>query len=90
MGSGTLFIVMLTMLFPLWMPHDVTHSAILTAEVGLMHLAFGNVDLVLAANILASPIPGVLAGSRLTGGVPEEGLRALVAMVLMDVGLKLL
>ena len=55
-----------------------------------MHLAFGNVDLVLAANILAGPISGVLVGSQLTVRVPEKGLRVLVAMVLMGVGLKLL
>ena len=93
-GSGTLFIVILTILFPISMRTivgtDVAHSAILTAGAGLMHLGFGNVDLVLAANILVGSIPGVLVGSRLTVQVPERGLRALVAVVLMGVGLKLL
>ena len=93
-GSGTLFIVMLTVLFPISMRTivgtDVAHSAILTAGAGLMHLGFGNVDLVLATNILIGSIPGVLVGSRLTIKVPERGLRVLVAVVLMGVGLKLL
>ncbi len=93
-GSGTLFIVMLTMLFPMAMRTivgtDVAHSAIITAGAGVLHMAVGNVDLVLAANILAGSIPGVLVGSRLTAHVPEKALRGGVAIVLMGVGLNLL
>ncbi|MDA0987742.1 MAG: sulfite exporter TauE/SafE family protein [Chloroflexi bacterium] len=93
-GSGTLFIVILTALFRISMRTivgtDVAHSAILTAGAGLLHLGFGNVDLVLAANILVGSIPGVIVGSRLTVRVPERGLRAVVALALMAVGLKLL
>ena len=93
-GSGTLFIVMLTILFPMAMRTivgtDVAHSAIITAGAGLLHMAVGNVDLVLAANILAGSIPGVLVGSRLTVNVPERALRGVVAVVLMGVGLNLL
>ena len=93
-GSGTLFIVILTVLFRISMRTivgtDVAHSAILTAGAGLMHLGFGNVDLVLAANILVGSIPGVIVGSRLTVQVPERGLRAVVAFALTVVGLKLL
>jgi len=93
-GSGTLFIVILTLLFRISMRTivgtDVAHSAILTAGAGLMHLVFGNVDLVLAANILIGSIPGVIVGSRLTLQVPERGLRVVVAVALMVVGLKLL
>jgi uncharacterized membrane protein YfcA len=93
-GSGTLFIVMLTILFPMSMRNivgtDVAHSAILTTGAGLLHFGVGNVDLVLAANILMGSIPGVLLGSRLTIRVPERGLRVAVAVVLMGVGLYLL
>lgn len=93
-GSGTLFIVILTALFRISMRTivgtDVAHSAILTAGAGLLHLSFGNVDLALAANILVGSIPGVIVGSRLTVRVPERGLRAVVALALMVVGLKLL
>ena len=93
-GSGTLFIVMLTILFPMAMRTivgtDVAHSAIITAGAGVLHMAVGNVDLVLAANILAGSVPGVLVGSRLTVHVPERPLRGMVAVVLMGVGLNLL
>ena len=93
-GSGTLFIVMLTILFPMSMRNivgtDVAHSAILTTGAGLLHFGVGNVDLILAANILMGSIPGVLLGSRLTIRVPERGLRVAVAVVLMGVGLWLL
>lgn len=93
-GSGTLFIVMLTILFPMAMRTivgtDVAHSAIITAGAGLLHMAVGNVDLALAANIMAGSIPGVLVGSRLTVNVPEKALRGVVAVVLMGVGLNLL
>ena len=51
-GSGTLFIVMMTTLMRMTMRNvvgtDVAHSAILTAGAGLLHLGFGNVDLALA------------------------------------------
>ena len=93
-GSGTLFIAFLTIMFPMSMRTivgtDVFHSAILTAGAGLLHLAIGNVDLVLAGNILVGSIPGVLLGSRLTIRLPEKGLRVAVAVALMGVGLKLL
>ena len=93
-GSGTLFIVILTILFPMAMRTivgtDVAHSAIITAGAGVLHMAVGNVDLILAANILAGSIPGVLVGSRLTARVPEKALRGAVAIVLMGVGLNLL
>ena len=93
-GSGTLFIVILSVLFRISMRTivgtDVAHSAILTAGAGLMHLGFGNVDLALAANILIGSIPGVIVGSRLTVRVPDRGLRAVAALVLTVVGLKLL
>ena len=93
-GSGTLFIVMLTTLMRMTMRNivgtDVAHSALLTAGAGLLHLGFGNVDLALAANILIGSIPGVIIGSRLTVRIPERGLRMAVALALTGVGLKLL
>ena len=93
-GSGTLFIVVLTVLFPLSMRTivgtDVAHSALLTAGAGLLHFGVGNVDLVLAGNILIGSIPGVLLGSRFTLQVPERGLRVLVAVIVTGVGLRLL
>ena len=93
-GSGTLFIVMLTILFPMAMRTivgtDVAHSAIITAGAGVLHMAVGNVDLALAANIMAGSIPGVLVGSRLTVNVPERALRGVVAVLLLGVGLNLL
>ena len=93
-GSGSLFMVTLTLLFPLSIRTivgtNVAHSALLTAAAGLLHLGVGHVDLVLAANILLGSIPGVLLGSRLTIQVPERGLRVAVALVLTVLGLKLL
>ncbi len=93
-GSGTLFIVLLTVLFPMSMRTivgtDVAHSALITAGAGVLHMAVGNVDLALAANILIGSVPGVLVGSRLTVNVPERALRGVVAIVLMGVGLNLL
>ena len=85
---------MLTIMFPMAMRTivgtDVAHSAIITAGAGALHMAVGNVDLVLAANILIGSIPGALLGSRLTVNVPERALRGVVAVALMGVGLKLL
>ena len=93
-GSGTLFIVLMVAMLRMSMRSivgtDVAHSAILTAGAGLLHLAFGNVDLALAANILIGSVPGVIVGSRLTMRIPERGLRAAVALALTGVGLRLL
>ncbi|MGI8846340.1 MAG: sulfite exporter TauE/SafE family protein, partial [Thermoleophilaceae bacterium] len=93
-GSGALIAVGLIMLFRL-VPQrvvgtDVFHAAILLWAAALAHVVAGNVDFVLAGNILLGSVPGVWAGSHLSVRIPVATLRTILAMVLIGSGLGLL
>jgi uncharacterized protein len=93
-GSGTLIAVGLIAGFRL-SPHlvvgtDVVHAAILLWVASLAHLASGNVDLGLMANILIGSIPGVWIGANLSTKLPADVLRPALAIVLIASGLALL
>ena len=93
-GSGALIAVGLILLFQL-VPQrvvgtDVFHAAILLWAAAVAHLASGNVDFGLAANILVGSVPGVWIGSNLSVKVPVATLRTILAIVLLGSGLGLL
>jgi uncharacterized protein len=93
-GSGSLIAVGLIMLFRL-VPQrvvgtDVFHAAILLWAAALAHIVAGNVDFVLALNILIGSIPGVWIGSGLAVRLPVGVMRATLAIVLLGAGLALL
>jgi uncharacterized membrane protein YfcA len=86
-GSGALVGLALIMVFRLT-PHrvvgtDVFHAALMLWAAGLAHLAVGNVDLVLMANILVGSLPGVMIGTALLGKVPATALRVVLGCVLL-------
>src|SRR5690606_33752651 len=56
---------------------------ILLWVAGLTHLFFGNVDIVLMANILIGSLPGVSLGTHLITRVPTPGPRITLAVVLL-------
>jgi uncharacterized protein len=93
-GSGSLIAVGLIMIFKL-MPRrvvgtDVFHAAILLWAAAIAHVVAGNVDFVLAANILIGSIPGVWIGSGLAVRLPVGVMRTMLACVLLAAGLALL
>lgn len=93
-GSGALIAVGLIMLFRL-VPQrvvgtDVFHAAILLWAAALAHVVAGNVDFVLAGNILLGSVPGVWVGSHLSVRMPVATLRTVLAVVLIGSGLGLL
>lgn len=93
-GSGALFGLALILIFRLT-PHrvvgtDVVHAAVLLWAAGIAHLAAGNVDLVLMANILIGSVPGVLIGTQLITRVPSHALRPTLGCVLLAASLALL
>ena len=93
-GSGALIAVGLILLFQL-VPQrvvgtDVFHAAILLWAAAIAHVASGNVDFGLAANILVGSVPGVWIGSNLSVKVPVATLRTILAIVLLGSGLGLL
>jgi uncharacterized protein len=93
-GSGALIAVALIMVYRLTprrvVGTDVFHAAILLWVASLAHLASGNVDLLLALNILIGSIPGVWIGSGLAQTLPEGALRPALGVVLLAAGLALL
>ena len=93
-GSGTLIAIMLISVFRLTprrvVGTDVVHAAILLWAAGLAHIASGNVDFMLAANILIGSIPGVIVGSNLSVKWPQGLLRTALGLVLVTAGITLL
>ncbi|HZV72195.1 MAG TPA: sulfite exporter TauE/SafE family protein [Conexibacter sp.] len=93
-GSGALIAVALIMVYRLRprrvVGTDVFHAAILLWVASLAHLVSGNVDLLLAGNILIGSIPGVWIGSNLATRLPENALRPALGIVLLAAGLALL
>jgi uncharacterized membrane protein YfcA len=86
-GSGALVGLALIVVFRLT-PHrvvgtDVFHAALMLWAAGLAHLAVGNVDLGLMANILAGSLPGVWVGSGLMPYVPTRALRLALGCTLL-------
>lgn len=90
-GSGSLLLCALALLFPLspatQVGTDLVHALVLSSAATLAQLASGRVDFVLAAWVLLGGIPGVMLGARLSMSVPERALRGLLCCVLVGLGL---
>jgi len=93
-GSGSITVPALYLL----MPHldlrrligsDVAFAALLLPAAALGQLQMGNVDLALSANLLLGSLPGVYAGSKLCGLLPDAWLRPAIAGVLIFAGSRL-
>jgi uncharacterized protein len=89
-GSGTLIAVGLIAIFRL-VPQrvvgtDIFHAAVLLWAAGIAHWIGGNVDFVLAGNILIGSVPGVLLGGMLAVKAPQKFLRNALAVVLIASG----
>jgi uncharacterized membrane protein YfcA len=93
-GSGALIAVGLIVVYRLTprrvVGTDVFHAAILLWVAALAHLVSGNVNLLLAGNILIGSLPGVWVGSGLATRLPEHALRPTLGVVLLAAGLALL
>lgn len=93
-GSGALIAVALIIGYRLTprrvVGTDVFHAALLLWVASIAHFASGNVDLLLALNIMIGSIPGVWIGSGLATTLPEGVLRPALGLVLLAAGLALL
>ena len=93
-GSGTVIAIMLIAVYRLTprrvVGTDVVHAAILLWAAGLAHLAGGNVDFMLAGNILIGSVPGVIVGSNMSVKWPQGVLRVILGVVLVAAGLTIL
>ena len=66
---------------------DVFHAAILLWAAGIAHWVGGNVDFVLAGNILLGSVPGVVIGAALSDRAPQGFIRTALGVVLVGSGI---
>jgi uncharacterized protein len=95
-GAGALGTVMLLYLYPLRMTPprlagtDIVHAIPLAIISGAGHLIMGNVQFGLLLNLLIGSIPGILVGTLISHKSPEVLMRAVIAVILVVVSIKLL
>lgn len=92
-GSGSLIIVLLLMLYPTLKASDLVGTDLVQAvplvgSAALAHLLFGDFKLGLTASILVGSLPGVYVGARLSSTAPSWLVRRAIAIVLLASGLK--
>jgi hypothetical protein len=90
-GSGTVIAILLIAVYRLApkkvVGTDVFHAAVLLWAAGLAHWVGGNVDFVLAGNILIGSIPGVVIGAALSNRAPQGFIRTALGVVLVGSGI---
>ncbi len=93
-GSGSLMIVMLLVLYPTLTSSqlvgtDLVQAIPLVASAAAGHLLFGDFDLNVTTSLLLGSVPGVYLGARLSARSPEHIIRPALVAVLALSGLKL-
>jgi uncharacterized protein len=94
-GSGSLMIIMLLMLYPRLklselVGTDLVQAVPLVTSAALGHFLFGDFKLSLTASILVGSIPGVFFGARFSSRAPDYVIRPALVVVLLVSGLKLI
>jgi uncharacterized membrane protein YfcA len=94
-GSGSMIIVSLLLLYPMLSTKelvgtDLTQAVPLVASAALGHILFGDFRLSLTASVLLGSLPGVYAGARLSSKAPDGVIRPVLVTVLLASALKLL
>lgn len=94
-GSGSLIIVSLLLLYPALSASklvgtDLVQAVPLVAAAAVGHLIFGDFQLWVTVSLLAGAIPGIYVGSSLSSRAPSGILRRAIAFVLLASALELL
>jgi len=94
-GSGSLMIIMLLMLYPSFklselVGTDLVQAVPLVASAALGHVLFGDFKLALTASILVGAVPGVFLGAQLSSRAPDHVIRPALIIVLLASSTKLL
>ncbi|WSA52822.1 sulfite exporter TauE/SafE family protein [Nonomuraea fuscirosea] len=94
-GSGSLIIVALLVLYPALKANqlvgtDLVQAVPLVVSAALGHLLFGDFRMDLTVSLLIGSIPGVYLGARISSRAPGGLIRAVLAIVLLASALKLL
>jgi uncharacterized membrane protein YfcA len=93
-GSGSLIIIMLLMLYPRMklselVGTDLVQAVPLVTSAAIGHLLFGSFKLGLTTSILIGSIPGVFIGARFSSRAPDYLIRPALIVVLLLSGMKL-
>jgi hypothetical protein len=93
-GSGSLIIVLLLVLYPTLAASDLVGTDLVQAvplvgAAALGHLVAGDFKLSLTASLLVGSLPGVYLGARCSSRAPDRTTRALLMVVLTASGLSL-
>jgi uncharacterized protein len=93
-GSGSLIIIALLMLYPVLRANqlvgtDLVQAVPLVAAAALGHVLYGDFQLGLTVSLIVGAIPGVYVGARLSAQAPGGIVRRALAVVLVASGLKL-
>jgi uncharacterized membrane protein YfcA len=94
-GSGSLMIVLLLMLYPQFRISDLVGTDLvqaipLVASAALGHILLGDFRLSLTGSILVGAIPGVYLGARVSSRAPDGVLRPVLVLALSSSAMKLL
>ncbi|HMC81464.1 MAG TPA: sulfite exporter TauE/SafE family protein [Acidimicrobiia bacterium] len=94
-GSGSLIIVMLLVLYPQLRANelvgtDLVQAVPLVGSAALGHVIFGDFHLGLTTSLLVGSLPGVFLGARVSTRAPGRIVRGALAFILTASGLKLL
>jgi hypothetical protein len=94
-GSGSLIIVLLLLLYPTLRANDLVGTDLVQAvplvfSAALGHLIFGDFKLGLTTSLLIGSIPGVYIGARVSAVAPGSLIRRALVIVLLASALKLL
>ncbi len=94
-GSGSLIIVMLLMLYPTipmseMVGTDLVQAVPLVASAAIAHMLFGDFKVGLTASILIGSLPGVFIGAKFSSRAPDYVIRPTLCVVLLLSGLKLM
>ena len=94
-GSGSLMIVMLLLLYPRLSARelvgtDLVQAIPLVGAATLSHAIFGRVDLALTGSLLIGSLPGVYLGARVSSRAPDVIIRPALVVILVASALKLL
>jgi uncharacterized membrane protein YfcA len=94
-GAGAIGVTALLLLYPTYstariVGTDIAHAVPLTLVAGTGHWLTGSVDASMLLSLLMGSIPGIVLGSYLAPRIPEQGLRYILAIVLMVVGIRLI
>ena len=94
-GSGSLMIVALMLLYPMLSTKelvgtDLVQAVPLVLAAAIGHLIWGEFELGLTSSLLLGSIPGVIIGAHLSSRAPDAIIRPILVVVLTLSGMKLL